>query len=58
LGIDDIVDVYELVASGKSGGRGGTFYADGKGTLCAVHIDVEILEHLAKFMGRKIYPRT
>lgn len=52
--VQDITDKYNLVASGESRGAGGCFYADGKGTLNAVQIDVEHLEELA----RKILQRT
>lgn len=53
-----ITSVYEDVASGKSRGAGGHFYADGKGTLHAVTIPVEFLERLAAVLGRPVHGRT
>ena len=53
-----ILDVYAAVATGATAGGGGYFYADGKGTLNAVVIDVELLEALAVAAGRPVHGRT
>jgi hypothetical protein len=52
-----IVDLYHAVASGASKGSRGSFYANGKGTLCSVHLPVELCEELAKALGREVMPR-
>jgi hypothetical protein len=54
--IGDILDVYDRVATGQSGA--GSVYADGRGTLCAVHVPVEMLERLAQMMDRPVHGRT
>jgi hypothetical protein len=55
--VSRILNRYDDVATGDSRGANGCFYADGKGTLNAVNIDVEDLERLAKAVGRKVHPR-
>ena len=55
---DDILDLYDEVATGETLGASGYFYADGKGTLNAVVVPVAMLEKLAKACGRKLHPRT
>lgn len=55
---EEIYATYAAVASGQTDGGGGTFYADGKGTLNAVTLSVEVLEALAKALGKPVYGRT
>ncbi len=56
--VKTMLDRYEDVASGKTNGGFGCFYADGEATLHAVQIPVELLERLARACGRKVHPRT
>ena len=54
----EIYEKYRMVASGDTAGGNGCFYADGKATLNAVQVPVELLERLAKAIGQKVYGRT
>ncbi len=56
--LEAILDLYEAVATGETLGGGGCFYADGKATLNAVVVPVELLEKLAVLCGRQVHPRT
>lgn len=53
-----ILEVYTMVASGHTQGSGGSYYADGKGTLHHVNIPVELLEELAREYGVEVLPRV
>lgn len=56
--VADILAVYRRVATGETYGAGGSFLADGQGTLTAVWVPVELMEALAAANGQKVYGRT
>jgi hypothetical protein len=55
--LDKILEAYDRVASGATHGSGGVYYANGRGTLTAVVLDVTLLEELARLRGRKVWGR-
>lgn len=57
MAVDQILKVYDAVATGETQGGGGSFYGDGKGTLSHVSIPVGKLEDLAMAVGRQVHGR-